>query len=657
MRLSKRIAASLLGIVMLFGVITAAPFEVSAAETVQSVGASSGVTGECTWTLDDNGVLTISGNGAMESYSSSASLPWGTNIKSVVIENGVTGIGNYAFSDCAALTSVTVSDSVTRIGSSAFYNTAWYNAKPDGLVYAGKVAYKYKGTMPSGTSVTLKSGTKGVGGSAFYNCEGLKSVTIPASVTNIGVSAFYNCESLTDVRISDLAAWCEIDFPSGTSNPLCYADSLFVNNERVTDIVIPEGTTRIGDYAFKGFSGITGVVIPDSVTSIGIYAFDSCECLRTVTLGLGITEIGDYLFTGCSSLSSLIIPEGVTKIGDYAFSGSGLRKVYIPDSVTVISFRAFGNVSYFVIYCCNGSYAELYARQNGYKCFVLDYNYKRLDDGTVELTNYIGEEKDVAVPDSFFGRKVSSLGNWLFDYCGEIESVELPECLTNIGEGAFYNCHSIKTVITGGKVRTIGANAFEKCIHLEQINLGSKLETIGDEAFYDCRRLKALDIPATVTSIGEEAFTNCRSLQSLVIPKGVQKLGDSNSVGFGMFENCKSLKEITIPSTVRSIQSNAFDGCDNVTIIGPTCCLAREFAAENGLPYNAVISESVGDTNCNGTIDIGDVTVIQRTLAEFDAPQGDYSERADADGNGVLDIKDATRLQMYIAEFDVELGR
>ena len=159
MRLSKRIAASLLGIVMLFGVITAAPFEVSAAETVQSVGASSGVTGECTWTLDDNGVLTISGNGATESYSSSASLPWGTDIKSVVIENGVTGIGDYAFSDCTALTSVTVPDSVTRIGSSAFYNTAWYDSKPDGVVYAGKVAYKYKGTMPAGTLpyVAIKS--------------------------------------------------------------------------------------------------------------------------------------------------------------------------------------------------------------------------------------------------------------------------------------------------------------------------------------------------------------------------------------------------------------------------------------------------------------------------------------------------------------------
>ena len=201
-KLFKQSLAVLLSAMLLF---TAVPFASSAAEVApqeQSVGAKSGTTGDCTWTLDDNGTLTISGNGAIGDYyytdfngKNITTAPWGSNIKTVVIEGGVTSIGYMAFygctvltsvtignsvtiigyaafCECTGLTSVTIPDSVTSIGSYAFADTTWENNQPDGVVYAGRVAYGYKGTMPDNTSIIIRDGTKGIAGSAFSGCTG-----------------------------------------------------------------------------------------------------------------------------------------------------------------------------------------------------------------------------------------------------------------------------------------------------------------------------------------------------------------------------------------------------------------------------------------------------------------------------------------------------
>ena len=330
-----------------------------------------------------------------------------TGLTSVTIGNSVTSIGESAFEDCDGLTSVTIPDSVTSIGRWAFDNTAWYNNQPNGLIYAGNVAYEYKGTMPANTVITLKSDTKGIADNAFYDCSGLTSVTIPDSVTSIGNWAFQDCTGLTSVTIGN----------SVTS----IGNGAFQNCTGLTSVTIPNSVTSIGDYAFFDCSGLTSVTIPDSVTSIGGYAFQYCSGLTSVTIGNSVTSIGVYAFirctklttvnynaTNCTSMGSRIYPvfeycialttvnigENVTNLPACAFYDcSGLTSVTIPDSVTSIGEAAFFN--------CTG------------------------------LTS-------VTIPDS-----VTSIGGWAFAWCTGLTSVTIGNSVTSIGDYAFYDCDNL----------------------------------------------------------------------------------------------------------------------------------------------------------------------------------------------------------------------
>ena len=223
-----------------------------------------------TWTLDSDGLLTISGTGAMKGYSSSGfnsyytTAPWGgavanaQRIKTVVMEPGVTSIGEYAFEGCRSLTSVTIPDGVTSIG-------AW----------------------------------------AFFDCTSLTSVTIPDSVSSIGEYAFRGCTGLTGVYITDLAAWCRISFADSYAQPLNYAHNLYINGVLAENITIPDSVMSIGSDAFYGCTSLTSVTIPDSVTSIGSYSFSNCRGLTSVTFPASLTTIGENAFRNCPFLRTI----------------------------------------------------------------------------------------------------------------------------------------------------------------------------------------------------------------------------------------------------------------------------------------------------------------------------------------------------------------
>lgn len=257
------------------------------------------------WSLED-GTLTISGSGLMHNYTLDSYLnsslystaPWigyRSQITRVVVQYGVTGIGNFSFYDCTSLTDVTIPDSVTSIGSYA-----------------------------------------------FYKCTGLKSITIPDSVTGIGSYAFCGCENLKSVHITDMAAWCRILFDGSNTNPLSNGAGLYLNGILVTNLIIPDGVPCIGKYAFDGYTSLTTATIGNSVTHIGNYAFGDCISLTTATIGNSVTHIGGNAFSYCDSLTDVTIGDNVTHIGDYAFGGcDSLTSVTIGNSVTHIGEYAF----------------------------------------------------------------------------------------------------------------------------------------------------------------------------------------------------------------------------------------------------------------------------------------------------------------------------
>ena len=252
-------------------------------------------------------------------------------LTSITIPESVTSIGNGAFEGCSGLTSINIPESVTSIGYSAFSGTAWYNNQPDGMVYAGKFAYKYKGTMPENTTITLIEGTKGIVGEAFNRCRGLTSITIPEGVTSIGLRAFYGCSGLTSITIPESVTSIGSSAFSGTAwynnqpHGMVYAGKFAYEYKGTmpenTTITLIEGTKGIVADAFNGCSGLTSITIPNSVTSIGSYAFYGCSGLTSINIPESVTSIGENAFYRCISLTSINIPESVTSISSSAFEG------------------------------------------------------------------------------------------------------------------------------------------------------------------------------------------------------------------------------------------------------------------------------------------------------------------------------------------------
>ena len=208
-----------------------------------------------------------------------------SGLTSVTIPTSVTSIGYSAFSGCTGLTSITFPTSVTSIAPDAFDNTPWYNNQPDGIVYVGKMVYKFKGTMPDGKKIKIKDGTLGILDNAFYYCSGLTSVTIPNSVTSIGSCTFDGCSGLTSIIVEESNTVYD-------SRNNCNAIIETASNTLIVgckNTIIPNGVTGING-AFAGCSGLTSITIPNSVTSIGGGAFNSCSGLTSITIPLQQTD-------------------------------------------------------------------------------------------------------------------------------------------------------------------------------------------------------------------------------------------------------------------------------------------------------------------------------------------------------------------------------
>lgn len=223
-----------------------------------------------------------------------------SGITSIIIPEGVTTIGYEAFWGCTFLSAISFPNSLTYVARGSLDGTRWFENNPDGVVYAGKVAYRYKGIMPKNTTVILEEGTLSIAGGAFNGCDELTSIVIPNSVKISGGDAFYGCSQLNKVIVSDIAAWCGINFSDSiASNPLWMAKHLYKDEyTELTTLVIPDGVTKIG-AAFVNCSGLTSVILPSSIKSIGRYSFYGCSNLNSVAFPDNLLEIGKRSFDGC----------------------------------------------------------------------------------------------------------------------------------------------------------------------------------------------------------------------------------------------------------------------------------------------------------------------------------------------------------------------
>ena len=327
--MKKRLLSILLAAVM---VLTMLPLGL--VETAWA--ASSGTCGDkLTWSLSDDGTLTISGTGKMKDYGDNYGMsvaPWyvgSSQVKTVIIEDGVTSIGDRAFDGCTKLTRVVIPDSVTSIGYGSFRGC--YSlpsvAIPDSVTSIGDSAFAYCKVL---TGITLSGSVTSIGSCAFQSCDSLTSVTMQNGVTDIGDNAFTYCKNLTSVTI-----------PNSVKT---IGTSAFYNCAGLTRVTIPSSVTRIEQDTFKGCSGLTSVTISAGVTSIESGAFRDCTSLTSVTIPGSVTSIEGYAFAYCSALTSLIIHDGTTSIGISAFMNcTSLGSVTIPRSVTDIGGYAFGS--------------------------------------------------------------------------------------------------------------------------------------------------------------------------------------------------------------------------------------------------------------------------------------------------------------------------
>ncbi|MCI6389186.1 MAG: leucine-rich repeat protein [Ruminococcus sp.] len=561
MKKTRKIISLLLSLLMIITSVPLMAVNSFAADVVNS-----GTTGDCTWTLDSDGVLTISGNGNMEDYDLSNPAPWGTSITKVIIENGVTSIGWSAFYRCTSLKSTTIGNSVTSIESFAFYGCTSLASIviPDSVTSIGDVIFEgcnsiKTATINSTAAVSAFSGNTSIeniiigdsvteiGNYAFKNCASLTSVTIPDSVTSIGDEAFESCTSLTSVTIPDsvinigsyvfenCTSLTEINVSSNNANYSSENGILF-NKEKTelirypqgkteTEYIIPDSVTEIGCYAFYDCTSLASVTIGNSVTSIGNQAFYYCTSLTSITIPDGVISIGDEAFYGCTSLTSITIGNGVTSIGWGAFRDcTSLTSVTIPDSVTKIGRDAFDGTAYY-------------------------NDISNWDNGLLYLGNHLIAAKAGVSGSVEIRQGTKVIADEAF-YSGLFTSVTIPDSVTSIGGHAFYDCTSLTSITIPDSVTRIGWYAFENCKSLKYVTINTERVS---SVFKGCTSIESVILGNSVTEIGWSAFEGCTSLTSITIPDSVTEIGAN------AFKGCTSLANITIPDSVTNIRHSAFD--------------------------------------------------------------------------------------------------
>ena len=585
--------------------------------------------GECgaegsnlTWTLDADGLLTISGTGAMEDFTNAevwyqSNAPWFSvrdSVLQVVIQPGVTTVGDYAFYNCFDIQSVTLPDGITKIGESAFYGCHKMSDCniPSSVTELGNNCFAYSGI----TSAEIPYGITTVT-SFFYNCIDLKSVTIPNSVTTIGGGAFYWCSSLESLIIPDsvtsigenMCLMCERleyvylgkgvngitsttfnycgslkKFEVSPENPYYCTDEYGVLfNKDMTELIqapaamtgiyyVPDGVVTLRDMAFCRNTGLTGVVLSDSVREIGSWSLGYSK-MTQITLNEGLTTIADGAFRYAEKLESIEIPGTVTEIGTYIFQYCyGLKSVTLGEGITCFPecmFLECESLEEITIPAsitdigssCLEYFPSLKTVHYGGTRIQWDLFNVKLDSSVTVLTHNHSFSGNTCTGCGLVGGHISTQLAWfvdrgilMFEGIGAIPDYSLTS------PAPWYRLRGeISQVEFSASVTDIGDYAFYGFENITEITLPAQATYVGDHAFEDCIALTSVSLPNQVVSIGNYAFEGCIALKSVSLPDQVVSIGNY------AFANCTTMRTVYFGASVSSIDQGTFFNCPQIS--------------------------------------------------------------------------------------------
>ena len=467
-----------------------------------------------------------------------------TRLRMVVFPDTVTKIGNYAFYGCTNLSSITFGDGLVELGTKSFYGCTSLTAisLPDSVT---RISYGAFDKCTRLANVKLSQNLEQLDGRAFSGCDALTSITIPKKV-----ATSYKAD------ISDYG------YTGGRG--------AFNGNANLKSVTFEEGSTVIAGNLLANCPGIETIVIPDSVTEIGEYAFYHCINLKDVKLSSALTTINTRAFNDCIALPEIEIPDSVTRISYGVFDGcTALADVKLSRNLVQLDGRAFSG--------CDALTSITIPKKvaTSYKADISDYGYtggRGAFNGNANLKSVTFEEgstviagnllancpgiETIVIPDS-----VTEIGEYAFYHCINLKDVKLSSALTTINTQAFNDCSSLLAITVPDSVTSMGSAVFANCTSLADVTLPNTRQIIMSRTFESCSSLEKIVLPETVTRIQENAFENCTALKEIVWSKALTTI-DANA-----FLNCDALVEVSIPATVTSMGNHVFRDCDALTTV------------------------------------------------------------------------------------------
>lgn len=386
-----------------------------------------------------------------------------------------------------------------------------------------------------------------------------------------------------------------VTIPEGVTK---IANFAFHSNEIIKSVIIPEGVNAIGKSAFYECKNLRKITIPNSVNIIGESVFNGCVKLKTITIPSGVKEIKYRTFFDCKTLKEVNLPESIQKIGEFAFLGcTALQHINLPEKPINLGTGAFGSCKSLadddgfvvvkgVLFGCYGNSENI----------IIPDSVEKIESNFFGCNKMSAKNiKSVVIPESvktiesgafggFFGLADDNgfviIRNVLYSYCGKSTEVIVPEGIVEIGKRAFFDNKKIVSITLPKNLSIIGEQAFCGCSKLTSINIPEKVASLPYGAFASCEKIKTIHIPENITEIGSSAFSDCTSLTKINIPKKITKIKAYT------FCNCPKLKELHFTDSLKEIEGEyTFLNCRNITIYAPEGNVAIEYAQENNIPY------------------------------------------------------------------------